>query len=73
MRLHPLVWFYLLAFGWTWTVDLLLLGLWHHQPAGGTGGVGDALDALRSILLAALAFHSIRRGMRMRHPRFPSS
>jgi membrane protease YdiL (CAAX protease family) len=48
-----LVWFYLLAFGWTWTVNLLLLGLW-RQPAGGAGEAGGVEDALRSILPAVL-------------------
>lgn len=39
MRLRPLVWFYLLAFGWAWTLELPILGLWH--PPLGT--LGDAL------------------------------
>jgi hypothetical protein len=53
LRQHPLVWFYLLAFGWTWTVNLLLPGLW-RQPAGGGGEAGGVEDALRSILPAVL-------------------
>ena len=39
MRQHPLVFFYLIAFGWSWAVDLLFLGLF-RQPAG---SVAEAL------------------------------
>ncbi len=47
MRQHPLVFFYLMAFGLSWVVELLLLGLW-HQPSGNVG------EALRSILPALI-------------------
>jgi membrane protease YdiL (CAAX protease family) len=47
MRQHPLVCFYLMAFGWTWLVDLLILSLW-HQPSGEVG------DALRIIIPAVI-------------------
>jgi membrane protease YdiL (CAAX protease family) len=47
MRQHPLVSFYLMAFGWTWLVDLLILSLW-RQPSGAGG------DALRLIIPAVV-------------------
>src|SRR5215470_5431053 len=47
MRQHPLVSFYLMAFGWTWLVDFLILSLW-RQPSGEGG------DALRLIIPAVV-------------------
>lgn len=40
---RPLVWFYLLAFGWAWVLELFILGIW-HPPLGSFG------DALRIII-----------------------
>lgn len=47
MRQHPLIFFFLMAFGLSWVVEVLLLGLW-HQPSGSVG------EALRSIIVALI-------------------
>lgn len=47
MRQHPLVFFYLIAFGLSWMVEVLLLSFW-HLPSGSVG------EALRSIMIALI-------------------
>lgn len=55
IRQHPLVSFYLLAFSWTWLVDLLVLGVW-RQP---TGAVEDALRSIIPAVVGAPAFPAL--------------
>src|SRR5262249_19287159 len=49
MRQHPLVFFYLMAFGWSWAVDVFFL-LIFHQPAG---SVAQALRVIVPGLIGA--------------------
>jgi len=43
MRQHPLVFFYLMAFGWSWAVDVLVLSIFRPP-------VGSVAEALRVIV-----------------------
>lgn len=52
---HPLIFFYFLAFGWSWTVDVLFLEAW-HQPAG---SVADAFRVIVPGLIGAPTFPAL--------------
>src|ERR1051326_1850938 len=55
MRQHPLVFFYLLTFGWSWAVDVLVL-LIFRQPVG---SVAEALRVIVPGLIGAPAFPAL--------------
>jgi membrane protease YdiL (CAAX protease family) len=55
MRQRPLVFFYLMAFGWSWAVDFLFLGVW-RQPAG---SVAEASRVIVPGLIGAPTFPAL--------------
>jgi membrane protease YdiL (CAAX protease family) len=55
MRQHPVVFFYLMAFGWSWTVDVLIL-LMFRPPAG---SVAEAFRVIVPGLIGAPTFPAL--------------
>lgn len=55
LRQHPLVFFSLMAFGWSWAIDVLTLGFWHPSA----GSVADALRVIIPGLIGAPAFPAL--------------
>jgi membrane protease YdiL (CAAX protease family) len=55
MRQHPLVFFSLMAFGWSWAVDVLFLGIFRQSA----GSIAEALHVIVPGLIGAPTFPAL--------------